>query len=402
MELWSLVESLLGKDRVDALVPGRVLAVDDDTGNLVVLEELLLDHYKVTTTTSPAQALQLVRATEFDMVITDQRMPDITGVQFLRQVRELYPNTVRIIISAYSDAKAMLDAINLGEVYRFVLKPWNATEVMGIVKQGLEYRLSILAIRRLVEALHRKSSELTRTLDELRLTQDKLVQSARLATVGQLTSSLVKELKNHVTGVKMLADTVQEARLPEELREFVAVGVNSAQNLFELVSNLGRFSTDSAWRLRRSRCSVLRILQEAVGIVNLDERARHAGISCSVDDGTPQVVVDAEKIRHLVVNLLTNGIEAIPEGGRVGVHAAVDADGMLTIAVRDNGRGIPPELLQRAWDPFVSTRKDGLGLGLEICRRVAEAHGGRLDIQSTPGAGTTVKVILPAEPPMIE
>jgi len=398
MEIWNLVEAILGKEEVAGLVPGRLLAVDDDGGNLVVLEELLMDRYDITCTTSPAEALKLARETEFDMVISDQRMPEITGVELLHQVRELHPNTVRVIISAYSDAKAMLQAINVGEVYRFILKPWDPDEIEATVQQGLEYRLSILVIQRLVDALHKRNRELGATLTELRDTQDKLLHSARLATVGQLTASIVRELKNHVTGVRILAEAIEEAEVPDELTEYVRVGANSAQSLFDLISGLNAFSGKGGWRLRRRKCSLARLLEEALSIVRLDSRSKRLEINLVHGSEVREIVVDAEKIRQVAVNLVLNALDATPPGGRIEISTSCHQDGWVLLEVRDTGAGIPEEMRARVMDPFVSTKKEGLGLGLQVCRKVVEAHGGRLDIHSDEGKGTVVMITLPAEP----
>ena len=397
MELWNLVETFLGKKRVESLVPGKLLAVDDDEGNLVVLEELLMDDYDLTVTTSPHEALELIKSQEFDMVISDQRMPDITGVELLHEVRQRYPNTVRIIVSAYSDAKAMLQAINVGEVYRFILKPWDQDEVTAIVKQGLEYRLSLLVIRKLVETLHHRNRQLDSTVTELKETQGKLVHSARLATVGQLTSSIVRELKNHVTGVQVLKEAIEEAEVPEELTEYVRVGAYSAQALFDLIGGLNAFAGQGSWKLKKARCSFNRLVEEAMGIVRLDTRIETVKLSLVPDHGLPFAVIDCEKIRQVVVNLVLNALDASAKGGKIEVSTKAVGTA-IELMVRDSGAGIPKEMLERIQNPFVSTRKDALGLGLMVCRQVVEAHGGSMAIDSREGTGTVVRVRIPSEP----
>jgi len=398
MELTDLIQTFLGEEKTSKLVPGRILAVDDDEGNLVVMEELLSEKYDVAITTSPDKALELATSTEFDMVLSDQRMPGITGVELLRKVRDAYPQTVRVIISAYADSKAMLQAINVGEVYRFIMKPWEADDVLAVVRQGLEYRLSMLVIVRLVQELHGKNVDLVKTLEELRQTQEKLLHSAKLATVGQLTSSIVREMKNHVTGVKLLADSVGPVNLPPELAEYVKLGVTSAQSLFELVSGINAFATRDEWKLKRSRVPFNSVLEEALSVVRLDSRTGQVLVKLVPGDGVGSAVVDAEKVRQVVVNLVRNGLDATSAGGRIEVVSGVENDGRLFFEVRDDGEGMTEEVAQHAFDPFFTTRKDALGLGLEVCRRVVEAHGGEVKLSSAPGRGTAVHVALPIEP----
>lgn len=397
MDLMKLVHAHLGEDIARKLVPGKVLAVDDDGGNLVILDALLSDSYTVTTTLSPKEALKLVETQEFDMVLSDQRMPEMTGVELLKLVRERHPYTVRVIVSAYSDARAILQAINEGEVYRFILKPWEPEDVLGVVRQGLEYRLSMLSIRRLGEELHKRNVKLVDTLDELRRTQQKLLESAKLATVGQLTGSIIRELKNHVTGVKMLADMTKDMEVPPALAEYIRVGADSAQSLFDLVGGLGSFAASGEWRLRRSRSTLNLVAEEALRVARLDPRCASVLPKLELDPALPLVPMDAEKMRQVVVNLLLNALDATPAGGRIVLSTYRGAQNKVGVRVEDSGRGIPPELLDRVGDPFVSTREDALGLGLAVCRNVAEAHGGKIEIASAPGKGTRVSVELPAE-----
>ncbi|MBM4355659.1 MAG: response regulator, partial [Deltaproteobacteria bacterium] len=317
MDLMKLVHAHLGEDIARKLVPGKVLAVDDDGGNLVILDALLSDSYTVTTTLSPKEALKLVETQEFDMVLSDQRMPEMTGVELLKLVRERHPYTVRVIVSAYSDARAILQAINEGEVYRFILKPWEPEDVLGVVRQGLEYRLSMLSIRRLGEELHKRNVKLVDTLDELRRTQQKLLESAKLATVGQLTGSIIRELKNHVTGVKMLADMTKDMEVPPALAEYIRVGADSAQSLFDLVGGLGSFAASGEWRLRRSRSTLNLVAEEALRVARLDPRCASVLPKLELDPALPLVPMDAEKMRQVVVNLLLNALDATPAGGRI-------------------------------------------------------------------------------------
>lgn len=397
MDLTKLVSLHLGEEISKELVPGKLLAVDDDGGNLVVLDALLSESYEVTTTTSQREALNLIEREEYDMVIFDQRMPEITGVELLSRVRELHPYTVRVVISAYSDARAILQAINVGEVYRFILKPWEPEDVLDVVRQGLEYRLSMLTIRRLGEELHKRNARLTDTLEELRRTQEKLFKSAKLATVGQLTASIVRELKNHVSGVKMLADMTRSMDVPPSLAEYIRVGADSAQSLFDLVSGMGSFASGGEWRLKRIRASLNLVLQEAVRVASLDPRAAMLAPELRLDPELPLVPLDVEKMRQVVVNLLLNALDATPAGGCIVLGTYRTTQGRVGMSVEDSGRGIPPELLDRVGNPFVSTREDSLGLGLAVCRNVAEAHGGKITIESAPGKGTRVSVELPAE-----
>lgn len=395
MDILELIEDTLGGDVKKRLVPGKILAVDDDEGNLVVLEDLLIDDYEVVTTTSPHEALQLAAETEFDMIISDQRMPGITGVELLSRLQESFPDTVRMIISAYSDAKAILQAINEGQVYRFILKPWDPQEVDTIVRQGLEHRLHVKAIKSLVTELYGKNVSLEDALEQLKRTQEKLLHSARLATVGQLTASIVHELKNHITGVRLLTEVVDEAQVPEELAEYARMGHDSAKALFDMINGINSFAKKDAWKLKRGRSSVEALLAETLSIVKTDVRTKMRALTLGDSGGVPPLVMDSDKMRQVLVNLVRNALDATHKDGQVHLSAFVLNDNAVAFKVTDNGSGISPAQLEAVFDPFFTTKDNGLGLGLEICRQIVEAHGGELKIESTVGKGTDVIVALP-------
>lgn len=116
----------------------RILFVDDEERILTALRNVFRQRYQVVTETRPLEALKLVEQTPFPVVVSDQRMPDLAGVEFLRRVRELSPGSVRILLTGYSDLAAMVGSINDGEVYRFISKPWDTQEIQTVVADAVD------------------------------------------------------------------------------------------------------------------------------------------------------------------------------------------------------------------------------------------------------------------------
>jgi signal transduction histidine kinase len=113
--------------------------------------------------------------------------------------------------------------------------------------------------------------------------------------------------------------------------------------------------------------------------------------------GVPEVSIDADRIEQVMLNLIRNAAEAMPSGGVLTVSTR-PRDGGLCVAVRDEGAGIPDDMREFVFTPFRTTKKDGNGLGLAICRQIVVAHRGSIDVESPVGNGTTVNVCLPAVP----
>ena len=395
MDIRTLVESLLGAEEVSALVPGRLLAVDDDEGNLAVLEDLLEDDYDITTASSPSEALGLLETGTYDLVISDQRMPGMTGVQLLSYVFERDPDTVRIIVSAYSDSTELMSAINAGRVYRYVLKPWDPVELEAVVRQGLDHRFRTLAIRRLVESLQGKNEALSQAVDELRDAQEKVLHSAKLATIGQLSSSLTHELKNHVGGIRVAYEMLKNAEVPETLQAYVDLGNRSARSLMELVESLNAYVRRGGWELEASEEDLATLVEETLRICRMDRRCKERQIHVSTADDVPRMHLDTGKIRQVLVNLLRNALDATEPADRIEVAISRSNGSSVSLTVHDTGQGIADENLKKIFKPFFTTKEKGLGLGMDICKQIIEAHGGVMTVDSILGKGTTVSVVLP-------
>jgi class 3 adenylate cyclase/FixJ family two-component response regulator len=116
----------------------QILYLDDEEGNLTSFVAAFRRHYNIFTTTSAAAALEILRNNEIDLIITDQRMPEMTGVQFLEKIIPLYPNSVRMILSGFSDIEAIIAAINSGAVLRYITKPWDENELKQIIDTGIK------------------------------------------------------------------------------------------------------------------------------------------------------------------------------------------------------------------------------------------------------------------------
>lgn len=375
-----------------------ILVVDDEIPNLSVLEEHLLDDYDVVSAISGVEAMQFIQRREFDIIIADQVMPEMTGTQLLEQARKIVPDTIRMILTAHSDEHAMLEAINKGQVYRFLKKPWDRTELSLMVRQALEVRDTLLANRRLVDELKSKNAQLQRTIGRLQQTQDQLLHNTKMTTVGQLTTGVVNQMRRHSRTVQTVLELSQTTNLPPEIADRLMAVASEMTAVFHAVDLLRGFAKEEDWTLKRTWCDLDQLADEAIQFAELDEL--FADCDLTVDHGTPpRCFVDHDKIKQVVIHLLRNAAQASKDGGRITV-STLGVPGGAAIAVADEGPGIPADELERIWEPFYTTREDqNLGLGLQISRMVMSAHGGSIDLESTPGVGTAATIVIPIEPP---
>jgi signal transduction histidine kinase/HAMP domain-containing protein len=229
-----------------------------------------------------------------------------------------------------------------------------------------------------------------------------IVRSGRLAAWAEMARRVAHEVKNPLTPIQLAVEHVRRLWQANDPR-FGAVLAECLDNIQGQVRALRQIATEFS---TYARLPALRL--EPTGVDNLLGHALRpylaspplrVDIASVVPPDLPEVMVDRAVMTRVLVNLVENALQAMPEGGRLEVSAhSVSGNGRpgVRISVRDSGIGIPPDILSRIFEPYFSTKSGGTGLGLAIARRAVEEHGGLIDIQSRPGKGTHVTLFLPA------
>jgi signal transduction histidine kinase len=368
-----------------------IYVIDDDVLATTSLARLLEieGNYRVRAFQTGLDALEAMRADPPDLVISDLRMPNLDGVAVLRQVRKLSPDAALIVMTGHTDQESIVRAINTAGLYGFLEKPWDNAQVLVSVQNALE---KVALVRRLKE----RNLELERTLAELRDAQDRLVAAERLAAVGRVASGIAHEIGNQLA-LLGYAELIGEHHADDpETREMVEPLLAARRRLGVMVEAIKDFARGSAKASYERVVQPVRpIVDDALDILRFDKRMRGRSVVREPDDPAVSACVNGDKILQVVLNLIGNALQATREGGRVRIGIARDGDHSI-IEVEDNGCGIPPETLERIWEPFFTTKgARGTGLGLGISRRIVEEHGGRIEVVSRPDEGTRFRVELP-------
>lgn len=265
-------------------------------------------------------------------------------------------------------------------------------------------RSALAEINQFTQNLEAKVEERTR---QLQAAQKKLVQTDRLATLGQLSASVAHEINNPVAGVLNLAmllqrmlkdDGVPPGRM-EEFRKYLAQVIGETTRVGRIVSDLLAFSRRS--KPQRAPADLNRIVHTTLSLAQHKLKLSNVTVESNLSAALPAAPCDPSQIQQVVLNLLLNAAEATagkPER-RVVIETSA-ADAMVTLTVSDNGEGIPPENLTKIFDPFFTTKSEGkgVGLGLAVSYGIIQAHGGEIEVKSKPGEGATFVVSLPLEP----
>lgn len=252
--------------------------------------------------------------------------------------------------------------------------------------------------RRARTEVERLNDELSGTLASLQSAQEKLVEAERMATVGRLSLKVAHEVRNPIAAIELnaelLGDIVQERPGPEMEEAVSLVG-----SIREQVSALDALTEEYLAFARFPKAQFEEdSINEMVAAVTEFVRplATRQGIAVNVvtDPDVPPMEIDRSLLRQAVLNLIKNGLEALPQGGTLSV-ATHRRDDSVEVSISDTGPGIPPDVGRRIFEQFFTTKPQGTGLGLSITRQIVEEHGGKIAWTSTPGAGTTFTITLP-------
>jgi two-component system NtrC family sensor kinase len=241
----------------------------------------------------------------------------------------------------------------------------------------------------------KRNKDLAEANTQLQVAQQQLVQSEKLAAVGQLTAGIVHDVKNPLGVIKGLAEEIQEDLGKESpIVSRLSVIRDNASRANNIVSDLLKFARQSDPEMRyQNLCETVKTALRLT-----DFLARKGGVKIGTEFQAPSIMTayDAQQLEQVLINLIQNAIQAMPYGGSLWVRVT-HTDEWVDVAVQDTGVGIPKENLKRIFDPFFTTKPkgEGTGLGLSVSYGIVAQHKGRIDVQSVVGQGTTFTVHLP-------
>ena len=372
-----------------------LLVVDDEADLVHSVQDLLRFDYRVLGATRAADGLRIMQEEPVHIVMTDQRMPEMTGVEFLRRLRESHPDVIRLLFTAYADIKAVTDAINQGSVYRYITKPFEPHELQAVLRQAVDHYELVADRKKLLAELQEKNKQLE-IANDLKKAFIK-VASHELRTPLTIILGL-SDLGRNTPGVPAPVAGWLERIYAGSIR------LNDRVDLMIKLLLADRFERT----LTRKPVALAGLLHAVAAEIAtfIEQRRQKLIVEAPTDLGT--IAVEEDKIRDSVFQLLVNAIKFTPDGGTIRLAARRLAGGGAEIQVSDTGVGIDPASLGRVFDPFF-TRFDvsrhssgvcefdrrGLGLGLSVVKAFIEMHGGRVEVKSQLNQGSTFTITLP-------
>ena len=389
-----LKESMNKKKRYvaeDALIK-KILVVDDDKGlRSVLMKSLMIMGYACHEAEDAEVALSMIFEDSYDLVISDISMPVMDGIEFMKKVKEKYPELDFIIMTGFSGEYSYVDIIDAGAC-DYMTKPFGINSVVARIDR--------------IEREKRNLFELRRTNHDLNLAMERanaLAKEANAAAKAKtdFLANMSHELRTPLNGILGYTDIFFDTQLTDEQMDYVQNVKISCEVLLSVVNDILDFSKVEAGQLNLENIEFDPevLCFEALEVVRSKVNEDRVELICRVSDNVPGLVYgDPFRFRQVLLNLLGNAAKFTFNGV---IELSLDAEEetpdnvMLKIEVRDTGIGIPQDNIKTIFEPFeqsddTTTRKfGGTGLGLAICRKIAEKMQGRVWVESTPGKGSS-------------
>jgi CheY-like chemotaxis protein len=383
----------------------RILLVDDEPENLDVLSVLLEDDFDIHVAHGGKEALAIFsKVGDFASVISDQRMPGMTGVELMIELRRLAPATVRMVLTGYSDLPPIVAAVNEGNVYRLFLKPWSPDEMRAAVADAVWIYEAQGALNRLVELLAQRKHELATTLSQLRRSQNELLASERMSTLGRFAAGITHNIRNSLTVMMHLVDTVQQKPTAPKLLRAAQHAFQTLDALLQVANDVGSLARGQMDAVRLARVEVAPFL-ERVLVAFAQESAGHTRpVSVTIAPNASNLSFDPMRMQKALLSLLRSAANASPAQSPL----AIIVHPVQPVQPAGGGQAetcieVCAELPSTDGSPGVTSPESAeLTLGLEVARVVAEAHGGRLIENARAGRGLALELWIASPDPEVK
>jgi len=398
-----------------------ILIVDDEPDVVKQLKRVLeREGYEVFGATSGSEGISLAEKNKVEVVVVDYRLGDMTGLEVFKRIREFYDDIEGIVITGHGKQEIAVKALRAGAL-DYLTKPLNLEELLFSVENAIErinlkrnrlYRQRELVItseikEKMNRELEQKVEERTK---ELKKTEAELFQTSKLATLGEMSAGLAHELNQPLGGIELAAEHLRKLkerdRLDEEALESALQDIEaSVDRMSSVLKHVRTFARQDT--LEFLEVEINETIENALELLGQQLRLHEIELVRNFNDNLPKIEGAPYQLEQVWINMISNARDALDEAEReknLKKRLEIETDLLaenkgVVVRFKDNGIGIPEPALEKIFEPFFTTKEVGeaTGLGLAISYGIIEEHEGDIEIESTPGDGTTVSVLLPLE-----
>ena len=355
----------------------KILYVDDEQDNLFGFKATLRFHYQVFTAIDVTQAIAHLDANpDIRIVFSDQRMPEQTGIDFFEAIRVSHPLPVRILITAYTDVESVIDAINKGNIFRYIKKPWEESDLFSAIEEANRFYVT--------------NSLLTVKHDELQKAYNEL---------NKFAYSITHDIRGPISGLMGAIDVARDISDINEVKEMLYLMEKSLKKLDMYVINMNDYYSLQRGELVIDEIDFNEIFEECASLFEVIAKVNTVSFKMNVNQNE---IFRSDKvlIKMIIHNLLSNAFKYQDESKtEKAVEANVEImNGSATITVKDSGIGILGNHIGEIFNLFyrATSQNVGSGFGLYNVKTALLKLNGHIEVASVMNQGTTFKVILPS------
>lgn len=223
-------------------------------------------------------------------------------------------------------------------------------------------------------------------------TNSDLAQTEKLAIVGQLAAGAAHEIRNPLTSVRGFIQLLQKELSNSPKAEYIDIIITEIDRVNAIVNEFLKLAKPAT--PRRVSCSVEDLFSEIRVLMESEAFLKNVDFTEEIDD-LPEIMIDKEQIKQVLINIMQNSFDAMPQGGKLIIRVVAEPGKGIKFSIQDSGCGMDREIVERIFKPFYTTKENGTGLGLSVSLQIIENHGGHIKIDSAPGRGTTTNIYLP-------
>ena len=374
----------------------NILYVDDEQHNLNSFKAAFRRHYNVYTALGAKEGIEVLNTNPIHLIITDQRMPEMTGVEFLEKAIGLYPETIRMILTGFSDVEDIIRAINTGRIYRYITKPWQEQEL----KMTIDLALESLDLRI-------RNTELQKEA----VNNELAIQSAKFK--DQFLANMSHEIRTPMNAIVGMTRLMLKRNQDDDNLKYLNAIQQAGNNLLVIVNDILDVSKIEAGKMEIEQIpfSLKHLLEGVSSTLQFKAEEKNLPLMLVVENDLPDNLIgDPTRLTQVLINLIGNAIKFTEKGSVTlkvykfnSTNENSSEHNYIQFDIIDTGIGIAEDKLDKVFESFSQAGSDtsrkfgGTGLGLTISKQLSEMMGGGIGVHSILGEGTTFWFSIPCK-----
>ncbi len=405
-----------------------VLLVDDEEFNLKAIKRTMHGQgFDIYCAGNGEEALKVMKEEDVAIVVSDMRMPKMSGYDLFAAIEEKWPDTLKIILTGYADIDDTLNLLSSASIFRYISKPWDDENLLSTiheaaavywgkvmdfyfekttVQQNEKLKESNKRLRSSIDKSHHQLMKINEKLKsayegEKKLRQERRVAEQESIAKSQFLAMMSHEMRTPLNAIIATNTLLLESNLNSDQKELVQLGLSGGTTLLTLINDILDMGKISAGKLELSEewFNIVELTEKTCELLSSQTTKKPVDLVVTIEEKAPlEVYGDKNRIQQIIMNLVSNALKFTDEGC---VSVEISGAKELSITVTDSGEGMSSEELELVFDEFTqvdssSTReKGGTGLGLSICKKLADLMKGRVEAYSQKGKGSTFSLIAP-------